>query len=907
MALRPVGPDQEPPRPSPLERARATALRARTQTERRARRLLRRQLTRARSADSELLQRAYVLGRQGARAAVNTVTHRQVGWVATLWGARWLDGTTYEIRGWAYERGYGHTSPPRVEVVVARRGGTRLRVRADVTSVHEMEVNAFATQGEFDYANTAFVARMDLAAVLADEDPRPWQVHVRVTGADGRTASGTLKYRHRASSALMLGARTFPGGVQVVPRWVRRRGLFFARVVPPALAREVGIDGREVRAEVELRGIRAERVELVSRYARRPVDVDRRDDGVLRLRAKVPETWVVLPTEADLLAPETEEGALDSQAPGPRAAAEEDGSEAAAEEAGSEQSDTTTAAGPDDAREGQRRVAQTYRVVVVDTHGTEHVVATALDQEMPVQARGSGLLAYAGSGGALYLADPRSHLVVTGTEIEPGEAPRVRLRGTWGGELEHLDLTFAGRRQVLPAAVELRPDGTWEAEVDLLQPRWGGPARLPRTGSYALLGRDSSGGSVRVMAAPDVVARTPQKLPVEQARLRWEIGKGRSLRLRVGLTRAADELGSFHQRRMDAAYLAGPHEPQRSVYLESFYGRLATCNPHALDAVIAREHPDWVRYWGVTDLSVPVPEGAVAVVEGTQAWFDARARSRFVIANDWLRRRFTPQPFQTVLQTWHGSMFKRIGLDRPNADASTQEALVRERDKWDVLLSQNHHSTEIFRSAYAWEGVFYEEGYPRNDALTGGSGEQIRERLGIRPDQKAVLYAPTWRDNAAGMVVFLDLERLTADLGDDYVVLLRGHSRTVGHGRSVDLPGVVDVTTYPHITELFLAADALITDYSSVMFDYSVTRRPMIFYVPDLDEYRDDVRGVYFDLGEEAPGPVVATQEEVVTALREMDDTHRYAERYARWVERFNHLDDGHSAERVVARLFEGA
>ena len=163
MALPPVGPDQEPPRPSPLERARATALRARTQTERRARRLLRRQLTRARSSDSELLQRAYVLGRQGARAAVNTVTHRQVGWVATLWGARWLDGTTYEIRGWAYERGYGHTSPPQVEVVVARRGGTRLRVRADVTSVHEMEVNAFATQGEFDYANTAFVARMDLA------------------------------------------------------------------------------------------------------------------------------------------------------------------------------------------------------------------------------------------------------------------------------------------------------------------------------------------------------------------------------------------------------------------------------------------------------------------------------------------------------------------------------------------------------------------------------------------------------------------------------------------------------------------------------------------------------------------------------------------------------------------------
>ncbi|ANS78712.1 CDP-glycerol:poly(glycerophosphate) glycerophosphotransferase [Serinicoccus hydrothermalis] len=899
MTVPPVRPEQEQPAPTPLARARSAASRARAETERRARRLLRRQLTRARSSDSELLQRAYVLGRQGARRAINSVTHRQVGWVATLWGARWLEGTTYEIRGWAYERGYGHTSPPRIEVVLARPGG-RVPVEAEVTPVVEMEVNAHATKGEFDYANTAFVARVDLAPVLADDDPRPWEVLLRVTGADGRAATGTLKYRHRDSSARMLGARTFSGGVQLVPRWVRRHGLFFDRVVPATLARDVAVEGRHVRAEVELRGITAQRVELISRYARRPVEVQDggQRDGVLRVVAEIPETWVVLPEETDLLAPETEEVALDTQDATP---------ETAAEEAGSEQSDDGAPVAQDDAREGQRRVAQTYQLVVVDQDGTEHVVATALDQSGPVQAPGSGLLAYAGSGGALYVADPLSHLVVTGTEVEPGEAPRLRLRGTWGGELEHLELAFAGRRQVVPASADLRPDGTWTAEVDLLQPLWGGPARLPRTGSYTLRGRDAAGGSVRVMAAPELVARTPEKLPVEQARLRWEIGKGRSLRLRVGLTRAPDELGSFHQRRMDAAYLAGPHEPQRSVYLESFYGRLATCNPHALDAVIAREHPDWVRYWGVTDLSVPVPEGAVSVVEGTQAWFDARARSRFVIANDWLRRRFTPQPFQTVLQTWHGSMFKRIGLDRPNVGASTREALALERDKWDVLLSQNHHSTEIFRSAYAWEGVFYEEGYPRNDALVEGSGEQVRERLGIRPDQKAVLYAPTWRDNAAGMVVFLDLERLTADLGDDYVVLLRGHSRTVGHGRSVDLPGVVDVTTYPSITELFLAADAMITDYSSVMFDYSVTRRPMIFYVPDLDEYRDDVRGVYFDLGEEAPGPVVATQDEVVAAIREMDDTQRYAERYARWVERFNHLDDGHSAERVVRRLFDGA
>ncbi|WP_130011843.1 CDP-glycerol glycerophosphotransferase family protein [Serinicoccus sediminis] len=885
------------PPPSGVARVRAAVRDGRYHLGRRARRVLRRRLTAARSSDNVLLQRAYVLGRQTTRRALNTVTRRQVGWVATLWAARWCEGATYEISGWAYERGYGHPQAPRIEVELRRRGDPD-PIRAQVRPVTEMEINGLARRAEFDYANTGFVARLDLTPLLAGTDPRPWWVHVRVTDADGRASSGTLKSRHRSGSARILGARTVEDGTQLVPRWVRRRGLSVERIRPRVMATGVEIDGRQVRAELELRGVRAARVELVSRDARRPMTAEPVQERVGRVlvTAEVPETWTTTGLENDLVGLETDEsatqGALDRT------------TDLDLEEVSAEQADVTRPAPLGDVHEGQRLVAQTYRVVVVDEQGAEHVVATPLDQAPPVQDVRSGLLAYSGDGGSLLVGETGTALVVTTATLDAGPDPRLRFTGTWGGTADGLTLGLVGRRQTLSVQADLAPDGTWSASADLLQGQWGGPARLPRVGSYVLRGVDPAGGTVRVAAAPALVARTPEKLPLEEARLRWETGRGRSFRLRVGLTRGPDELGSFHQRRMDAAYLLGPHEPQRSVYLESFYGRLATCNPFALDAVIAREHPDWVRYWGVTDLSVPVPEGAVPVVEGTQAWFDARARSRYVIANDWLRSRFVPQPFQTVLQTWHGSMFKRIGLDRPTAGASTRAALVVERDKWDILLSQNHHSTEIFRSAYAWEGTFYEEGYPRNDALVDGSGEEVRERLGIRPDQKAVLYAPTWRDNAAGMVLFLDLERLTAELGEGYVVLLRGHSRTVGHGRSVELPGVVDVTTYPSITELFLAADAMITDYSSVMFDFSVTRRPMIFYVPDLDEYRDDVRGVYFDLEQEAPGPVVSTQADVVRAIRAMDDTERYAQRYDDWVERFNHLDDGHSAERVVRRLF---
>ena len=145
---------------------------------------------------------------------------------------------------------------------------------------------------------------------------------------------------------------------------------------------------------------------------------------------------------------------------------------------------------------------------------------------------------------------------------------------------------------------------------------------------------------------------------------------------------------------------------------------------------------------GVEDASIAVPEGATAVIRGTHEWWHARGSARYVIANDWLRRQFSPQPFQVVLQTWHGSMLKRIGLDRPNLLAAKLRAIAAEQAKWDALLSQNRHSTEILRSAYAWDKEMFEEGYPRNDrsaAPTGAGSANSSHRSGpdrgaLRPD-----------------------------------------------------------------------------------------------------------------------------------------------------------------------------
>jgi CDP-glycerol glycerophosphotransferase (TagB/SpsB family) len=811
--------------------------------------ILRRVIRVVSRSGNPVVRTGYVTVRNTARRTVNAVTSRQLGWVATLWSARWIGDDVLEIRGWAYERGYGFPDEPPTTRVWLQRG--QQRIAAAVESVIEPEVNARASRfADFDYANTAFVARFDLAALRDGvADPAPWRAHIQVSGR-GRSAHGTFRSRYSLASAGHLFARTVDG-TQIVPTWAER-GLEIRCLRPVALAAEVGIDGRRVRIRVrsELAPIGAAVVaeEVSHAMGFRPAD-----DG---------DGWLI---EGELAA-------------------------------------TRPAELIDPGQAAERR----FRIVTADG---EHLVHTDLDVALAPAAPDATLLATSGRYGELVLLDAPRQVVVDAVEYERDPRPALRLVGRVFGAPAALRAQFWGPRQELPAELTVHADRSFEAHLPLLVSVWGQQPLPPRVGGYRIqiraLRRDGAAGrQLPVHCNPELTADLPRAYEGPRFRFRMQSGPNQRFRFRLSPPRRADEMGPFHQQRLSEEYRQSAWRPRNAVYFESFYGRGSTCNPRALDGVIARQYPQLVRLWGVVDGSVPVPPGAIPVIQGTREWWEARATSRYVIANDWLRRWFTPQPFQIVLQTWHGSMFKRIGLDRANVSRGTQRSLLREKVKWDVLLSQNHHSTEIFASAYDWHGPILEEGYPRDDPLTCADGTAIRARLGIAEGKTAVLYAPTWRDNLTEMVTFLDLERLCRDLGEDYVILLRGHSRTVEFGESVDVPGVVDVTTYPEITELFLAADALITDYSSVMFDFSVTRRPMIFFTPDMADYRDTLRGTYFDLEHLAPGPVLSTQDEVTEAVLALDtQTERYRELYERWHERFNHYDDGHAGERVVARL----
>lgn len=441
---------------------------------------------------------------------------------------------------------------------------------------------------------------------------------------------------------------------------------------------------------------------------------------------------------------------------------------------------------------------------------------------------------------------------------------------------------LVGARARQSAAISSADEG-WTATFSLVLARWGGPELPLPSGDYDIQLGVPVDASLPVTPLEGMRASLAEGVlsvgaPIDPA---YDFGQG--------------------QDALERRYVAQAAPLENAVFFESFYGRNASCNPLAIDRELSLRAPGVTRYWSVVDLSVQVPEGALAVVEGSPAWWRARGASRLIVVNDWLRRRFSRRPGQRVLQTWHGTPLKRLALHRPGFDPRRAVAVVRESRRWNVLVAQNPYGAGILRKAYAFlTRPIWVEGYPRNDVLVTGDGAATREALGIAPGERVLLYAPTWRDDRSEIVEFIDPAALADDT--DCVVLVRGHSRTLIPGRDAAGPRVIDVTGYPDTSLLLLAADALITDYSSVMFDFSVTGKPMYFLVPDIAHYRGELRGFYFDLEAHAPGPIVHSQEELVDAVRASDGA-RFADRYALWRQKFNARDDGRAAERVVARL----
>ena len=358
---------------------------------------------------------------------------------------------------------------------------------------------------------------------------------------------------------------------------------------------------------------------------------------------------------------------------------------------------------------------------------------------------------------------------------------------------------------------------------------------------------------------------------------------------------------------------------ERKIFFESFNGNYYTDSPKYIYEYLYNHYPDDYEFvWMLNDKNKKVPGNPKIVQKNTLTHYKELATSKYWVLNTRQDFRYHKRPEQVLLSTWHGTPLKRLGFDMDNIhlnNPKTKETYLKDCKDWDYFVSQNPFSTEILPRAFGYDGKMLETGYPRNDILYNADEAkvlQIRRDLNIPDGKKVILYAPTWRDVETHNLeneqyqLELDLNLLREALSDEYVILIRTHY-LISNNLNLDDFGdfAVNVSGYEDIAELYLITDLLITDYSSVFFDFANLRRPILFYTYDLEEYESELRGFYIDIKTEVPGPLLQTSQEVLEAIQNIDEINEeFSEKYDEFYDRFCCRDDGNASKRIVEAVW---
>lgn len=370
----------------------------------------------------------------------------------------------------------------------------------------------------------------------------------------------------------------------------------------------------------------------------------------------------------------------------------------------------------------------------------------------------------------------------------------------------------------------------------------------------------------------------------------------------------------------------------KKVLFEVFNGRQYSCNPRWIYEEMKKspEFDGWTYVWAFEhpedQKSIPALKDSVLVEVKSDEYYREFATAKYIIVNSMLFGGLSRKDDQVIMQTWHGTPLKRLRCDIEAVDGNVNNTLeeIKARNDSDIVrythfLSPSAWASDRFISAFNlnemdMKNIITETGYPRNDILTNYTSEDVDDifrTVGAPRDKKVILYAPTFRDNKhiSGKGYkheeTLDFKRLQEEFGAEYIILFRTHYFIANSFDFGDYEGFIyDVSGIADISELYLMADILITDYSSVFFDYACMKKPMIFYMYDLENYENDIRGFYLDI-KELPGDVVRNENELVEAIHKISKGgFSYDEKYRSFNKRFNYLDDGLAAKRVIEAVF---
>lgn len=364
---------------------------------------------------------------------------------------------------------------------------------------------------------------------------------------------------------------------------------------------------------------------------------------------------------------------------------------------------------------------------------------------------------------------------------------------------------------------------------------------------------------------------------------------------------------------------------KKMIIFQSSNGRNYTGNPKYIYEEMVRKGLDkkYQCIWFFFDTATEVPGNCKKIRNNYFPYFWYLMRAGFWVFDSRQPLYYRKKKKVDYIQTWHGTPLKKLALDMDKMDMGGNTDIEDYHEKfrktcadWDYLISQNTFSTDIFKSCFAFtDRPILQIGYPRNDILIHNNNkDKIREYkkiLGLPLDKKIILYAPTWRDNeylGEGKYKFaskLDFDLAREQLSDEYVFIVKYHYLV---SDKIDWkPYEGFIYTFDEMRDiawLYLVSDLLITDYSSVMFDYSLLKRPMLFFAYDLEDYKENLRGFYFDFVKEAPGPISRDTKQLIADIKEYNPL-KWIEKYEAYYKKFNHADDGHASEKIVELIQE--
>lgn len=365
--------------------------------------------------------------------------------------------------------------------------------------------------------------------------------------------------------------------------------------------------------------------------------------------------------------------------------------------------------------------------------------------------------------------------------------------------------------------------------------------------------------------------------------------------------------------------LLGVLPAKNIIVFESFFGKQFSDNPKAIyDYLINSSDYDGYRLiWSVKYSFEKefIKHDCEYVTRGSLRWIILMARAKYWINNTRQPSWIVKNKHTIYLQTWHGTPLKKLGMDIENVrmpGTNTEKYrvnFIRDTKKWDVLLAQNEYAARIFENAFQFKSSnIMTTGYPRNDKLVNYNKDEILEikkKLKLPLNKKIILYAPTWKDNESyrrgeyKASMKMNLKQMKEALSNEYVLLIKWHYLIADNIEiekdlsdfAIKLPQTMD------ISNCYLISDLLITDYSSVFFDYAVLCRPIIFYTPDWDEYQKEIRGMYEEVSKALPGPIVENTTELITSIIEKSPPS------IAFLSTFCTYEDGKSSERVVEKV----